>query len=98
MPPPYYSLTSDCYTPVSEISQFPYYAFSKLADFRNLVSHMPSKQCIRTYRPTPPIGPDILRSMKVVGNIGYVVNPSGMIPSLNTNANNSRRSMFYFVV
>lgn len=92
MPPPYYSLTSDCYTPVSEISQFPYYAFSKLADFRNLVSHMPSKQCIRTYRPTPPIGPDILRSMKVVGNIGYVVNPSGMMPSLNTNANNSRRN------
>lgn len=66
------------HTPVSEMGgpggAFPYYAFPKLADFRSLLSHMPAKACQRTYRPTPPIAPEILRSMRVVGNIGYVVN------------------------
>lgn len=93
MSSPYVPLMTDYYTPVSEISQFPYYAFPKLSDFRNLLSHMPAKQCIRTYRPTPQIGQEILRSMRVVGNIGYVVNPSGMIPSFQNNGATSRRSI-----
>jgi len=92
MPNPYYSLMNDYYTPVSEISQFPYYAFSKLSDFRSLISHMPAKQCIRTYRPTPLIAPEILRSMRMVGNIGYVVNPAGIMPSFANNGTASRRS------
>ena len=91
MPSPYVSLVNDYYTPVSEIAQFPYYAFPKLSDFRNLVSHMPAKQCFRTYRPTPVISSELLRKMRMVGNIGYVVNTS-VLPFTN-NGTTSRRSI-----
>ena len=95
----YFPLISDVYAPASEISPFSYYAFPKISDFQRLASFMPANQCIRTYRQVPPIGPDILRAMRVVGNIGYVVNPSGIAPNFannyaHNNGGGSRRSNY----
>ncbi|KAH9423737.1 poly(A)-specific ribonuclease [Dermatophagoides pteronyssinus] len=89
MPTPYYSLMTDHYTPISEISPFPYFVLPTMVDYNHLVSYMPTQQCLRVYRPVPPIGPDILRTMRVVGNIGYVVNSPGKIPTAVGNSSYS---------
>ncbi|KPM02511.1 ubiquitin specific protease-like protein 1 [Sarcoptes scabiei] len=82
----YYPLMSDNYTPASEISPFVYYTMPPSSfDQRQLASYMPPNQCMRIYRPVPPIGPEILRSMRVVGNIGYVANSPGKIPVIGNN-------------
>lgn len=91
----YYPLVADMYPPISEISPFPYFAFTSATELRRLASYMPPSQCIKTYRHIPPIAPDILNSMRIVGNIGYVVNPSGQFSLVNNYAHNgsaSRRS------
>jgi len=60
---------TDEYTPISEISQFPYYAIAE-----KLLSDMLPDMCIKTYRPTPAIDPEIIRTMRMVGDIGYAPN------------------------
>lgn len=97
----YYPLMSDNYTPASEISPFVYYTMPPSSfDQRQLASYMPPNQCMRIYRPVPPIGPEILRSMRVVGNIGYVANSPGKIPVIgnnySSNGNGSIRSNYLF--
>lgn len=94
----YYSLVNDCYTPVSEISPFPYYEFNQVASHRELLSFMPPHTTNRTYRPVPPVSAEVLSSMRLVGNIGYVANTPGIIQnptSLPANGTISRRNFFF---
>lgn len=102
LPNPYYSLMNDIYTPLSEISPFPYYALPTMDAYRQLASYMPPSQCLQMYRPVPPIAPEILRSMRVVGNIGYLINSPGKIlpvgNNYSANGNGSIRSKMPFLL
>ena len=60
---------NDLWTPISEISPFPYYAVTD-----KLLSDMSPEMCRKSYRPTPPIDPEILRTLRMVGSIGYAPN------------------------
>ena len=60
---------TDMFTPLSDICPFPYFAVTE-----KLLSDMSPELCRISYRPTPSIDPEILRSMRMVGSIGYAPN------------------------
>ena len=60
---------TDLWTPMSEISPFPYYAVTD-----KLLSDMSPEMCRKLYRPTPPIDPEIVETIRMVGSIGYAPN------------------------
>jgi hypothetical protein len=84
---------TDEFTPISEISQFPYCAITE-----KLLSDMSPEMCAKTYRPIPAIDPEILQTMRMVGSIGYAPNP-GRGLNVRTavaadSSQNSKRSQF----
>ena len=69
---------TDSWTPMSEISPFPYFSITD-----NLLSDMSPEMCHKSYRPVPPIDPQILSTMRMVGDIGYTPNRGkGLIRSV----------------
>ncbi|CAG2122114.1 unnamed protein product, partial [Medioppia subpectinata] len=82
---------TDIYTPISEISPFPYWAISD-----KLLSDMSPDICRKTYRPTPAIDPEILRTLRMVGSIGYAPNHGKRLHVRSTvateSAHNSKRN------
>lgn len=89
MPSLYYSMANDFFTPASEMAPYPFYVQQT-----ELLSYMPPAQTRRTYRPVPPISAEVLSSMRLVGDIGYIANTPGLIQmatNLSANGNISRR-------
>ncbi|XP_054155443.1 PAN2-PAN3 deadenylation complex catalytic subunit PAN2-like [Oppia nitens] len=83
---------TDLCTPVSEISPFPYWAVND-----KLLSDLPPDMCRKTYRPVPAIDPDILRTIRMVGSIGYAPNQGKSRLQMRTavtadSANGSKRN------
>lgn len=80
---PYYSLINDNFVPLSQMAPLDYNYHTRNSNWTSFLSHMPASDYTRSYRPVPHIRPEILDSMRVFGNVGYVNANSNMVTGGN---------------